>query len=532
MIKLIFGITLVIYLTVYTVESLEGHFDNVYGSEDSCIKFDTKTRLITIVCKSARLSDIEKQVDNSSILKRESLDSISNQLRPITSVQGNRIWILNAGIIVGKNASLVIDSTDTAWLKIVPVPTVQLSSESKMTEEQEQNNPIVLQNNSTTASSKINDKENEVNVNNKNRNRSSYNIIQNAVIVSKNNDNNPNGIHVYGSLKIDSVKITSWDPKKYDVVKFKLGKRPGEEDTKSEYDTVEPRPFIRVSSQASGTTNITNSELAYLGYSCSKCSGLSYYGGIGSVVRGNDIHHLLKGFYSNKMGYMIIENNNFHDNYLYGSDPHTGTHDMIIRNNKVHHNNATAVVCAKDCYNILIEGNEVYNNMDTHRGIAFSINSDHSIAQNNYVHDQDICIGINRFSDFNEIFNNTLSNCNTAIDLTDTSNNIVHDNKIVGAKYGVVLQNVTNKIFDNKIYNSTNGIVLIHTSNNTEKDNVHSTNNDTAHTPFLDEINTNNEVKGTKNPITVISNPFTSESELGQRDIENKTKLTEDEDKE
>lgn len=532
MIKLIFAVALVIYFTVYTGGSLEGYFDNVYGSEESCVKFDSKTRLITIACGSTRLSDIDKQIDNSSILKRESLGSISDQFKPITSVQGDKIWILSAGIIVGKNATLVIDSTDTTWLKKVPIPTVQLSSESKLTEEQKQNNPILLQNNSTILSSKTNDRGNDVNVNSKNSNKSSNDIIQKPVVVSKNNDNNPNGIHVYGSLIIDSVKITSWDPKKNDVVKFKLGKRPGEEDTKSEYDTVEPRPFIRVSNQASGTTNITNSELAYLGYSCSKCSGLSYYGGIGSVVRGNDIHHLLKGFYSNKMGYMIIENNNFHDNYLYGIDPHTGTHDLVIRNNKVHHNNATAVVCAKDCYNILIEGNEVYNNLDTHRGIAFSINSDHSIAQNNYVHDQDICIGINRFSDFDEIYNNTLSNCNTAIDLTDTSNNIVHNNKILGAKYGVVLQNVTNKIFNNKIYNSTNGIVLIHTSNNTGLDNVDPNNKDTVHTHFLDQINTSNEVKGTKNPITIITNLLTSDKVVGQKEIENKTKLTEEDDKE
>jgi parallel beta-helix repeat protein len=107
----------------------------------------------------------------------------------------------------------------------------------------------------------------------------------------------------------------------------------------------------------------------------------------------------------------------------------------------------------------------VYSNIDTHRGIAFSINTDHSIAQNNYVHDQDICMGINRFSNYDVIYNNTLLNCNTAIDLTDTSKNIVHDNKIVEAKYGIVLQNVTNKIFNNKIHNSTNGIVLIHTPN-------------------------------------------------------------------
>jgi len=228
------------------------------------------------------------------------------------------------------------------------------------------------------------------------------------------------------------------------------------------------------------------------------------------------------------MGYMIIENNSFHDDYLYGIDPHTGTHDMIIRNNKVHHNNATAVVCSKDCYNILIEGNEAYNNLDTHRGIAFSVNSDHSIAQNNYVHDQDICIGVNRFSDYNEIYNNTLSDCNTAIDLTDTSNNIVYENKIVGAKDGLVLKSVTNKIFNNKIYNSTNGIVLIHTSNNNEIANIDSTNYDTIYTHFLDQVNTGNEVKDTKNPITVITNPVKSETDFAQTDFENNTKLIEE----
>ncbi len=84
--------------------------------------------------------------------------------------------------------------------------------------------------------------------------------------MSRNNGNNPNGIHVFGSLKIDSVKITSWNPEKNEVITFDLGKRPGEEDTKLKYDTIEPSPFIRVSNEATGTTNITNSEIAYLGY--------------------------------------------------------------------------------------------------------------------------------------------------------------------------------------------------------------------------------------------------------------------------
>ncbi|HEY7226907.1 MAG TPA: right-handed parallel beta-helix repeat-containing protein, partial [Nitrososphaeraceae archaeon] len=278
-----------------------------------------------------------------------------------------------------------------------------------------------------------------------------------AVLVSRNNANSPNGIHVHGLLKIDSVKITSWNPERNDVIRFNYGKRAGEEQTKSAYDTAEPRPFIRISSDATGTTNITNSELAYLGYSCSKCSGLSYYGGEGSVVRGNDIHHLLKGFYSNGMGNMVIEENKFHDNYLYGIDPHTATHDMIIRNNKVYDNNASAIICSKHCYNILIAGNEIHNNEQ--RGIAFSINTTNSTAHNNYIHDQKTCIGSNRASGNNKIYDNQLSDCEIGISLGDSSNNIVNQNHIKNVTFAIVIENATNIIEKNRIVDAKNGMV-------------------------------------------------------------------------
>lgn len=257
-----------------------------------------------------------------------------------------------------------------------------------------------------------------------------------TIVVSKHNGDNPNGIHVHGSLKIDSVKITSWDSEKNDVIGFDFGKRPGEEHTKSDYDTAEPRPFIRVSKDAIGTTNITNSELAYLGYSCSRCSGLSYYGGEGSVIKDNNIHHLLKGFYSKNAGYLTIDSNKFHDNYLYGIDPHTGSHDLVIRDNLVYNNNASAIICSKHCYAILIEGNEVYNNTGATRGIAFSINTTKSVAKNNYIHDQSGGISFNRGSDHNAVYNNTILNCKTGVNLDNTGNNSIYDNKISCTNYG------------------------------------------------------------------------------------------------
>jgi len=62
-----------------------------------------------------------------------------------------------------------------------------------------------------------------------------------------------NYIDVFGSFKVDSVKITSWNPvtNNYTLV--------------TRNDTTTTRPFIKIEGGATGTTDITNSiiELAY-----------------------------------------------------------------------------------------------------------------------------------------------------------------------------------------------------------------------------------------------------------------------------
>ena len=325
----------------------------------------------------------------------------------------NKNWLLNAGMVIEKNSLLNINSSTADWLKVIPTQVTTINK------------------------------------------------------TKVNNIDNPNGIHVYGSLNIDSVKITSWDPAMGEVIPFKFGKRPGEEHTKTDYDTAEPRVFIRVSKTATGTTNIIDSELAYMGYSCSRCAGLSYYGGTGSIIQGSEIHHLLKGFYSKNMKFMTIEGNRFHDNYLYGIDPHTGTRDMVIRNNIVYGNNASGIICAKDCHNILVEGNEVYKNGGVGRGIAFTINTTSSTARNNIVSDQPRCVSFSKESNYNEVYNNTLSNCEIGVYVGDASNNYVHNNKIVNSDTGITLRNTTNRISDNEIIDSKYGITVFKPHNST-----------------------------------------------------------------
>ncbi len=112
-------------------------------------------------------------------------------------------WFLSAKLVISKGATFHIDSTDTKWLKI---------------------------------NSKVD--------------RSGGPKIGPAYIID-----------VFGSLKIDSVKITSWDPTT-NYYAITNGSRTGTD----VFIFGAPRPSVVVDNNATGTTDITNSEIAYLGY--------------------------------------------------------------------------------------------------------------------------------------------------------------------------------------------------------------------------------------------------------------------------
>jgi len=234
-------------------------------------------------------------------------------------------------------------------------------------------------------------------------------------------------ILVSGSLKIDSAKVTSWNPNTNNYTTSQDSDRNGED-----VSIGTPRPYIVVEDDATGTTDITNSEIAYLGYEAgygAGRTGLRYEAGDGSVLKGNEIHHLYFGLYSRGVGGMIVENNYIYDNIIYGLDPHTGTHDMIIRNNTVHDNGSSGVICSLNCYNITIENNKIYNN--TKNGIMFSRNMFDSIARNNVVSNEDNGIVISE-SHSNEIYNNVVSDSGTGIDIDEDSfDNVVYNNTMM-----------------------------------------------------------------------------------------------------
>ncbi|MGA9743107.1 MAG: right-handed parallel beta-helix repeat-containing protein [Nitrososphaeraceae archaeon] len=248
-------------------------------------------------------------------------------------------------------------------------------------------------------------------------------------------------IDVIGNMKVDSVKISSWNT------------------TSNNYTATDGkihRASLAVLPEASGKTNITNSEISHLGYGTSLRQGLSYYGGDGSVLRNNTIHHLWYGFYSKGIGNMTIEDNNIYANVKYGVDPHTGTHDMIIRNNRVHENEGLGIVCSFDCTNIIMEGNEVHGNKLA--GIMLSRNVMDSAVRNNTIYNEAKGIVISE-SHQDNIYNNTVSDSDIGIEAKfGSSKNNIHNNSILqAAKYGIQMTKgaTENTVMHNNVIDST-----------------------------------------------------------------------------
>jgi mannuronan 5-epimerase len=258
-----------------------------------------------------------------------------------------------------------------------------------------------------------------------------------------------------GNLRIDSVRLTSWDTTANNYAKISN-------------DGMEPRSYIR-SEKGDGTLNINNSELGYLGYNGSQSYGLSYYSGSGSKISNSKIHDLWNGFYSDSIENMTIENNEFYNNVIYGIDPHSGTHDLVIRHNKIYNNEWHGLTCSRDCYNIIIDSNRVFTNGQT--GIILHGNTTNSTLTNNTVYDnnQDQ-ISLQNSADNNHIYNNKLSGGISGIEIAESSNNKIHNNTIENTYNNFLIHNGSsgNLIESNNITNASHYSLYSRDSNSTK----------------------------------------------------------------
>ena len=218
-----------------------------------------------------------------------------------------------------------------------------------------------------------------------------------------------------GSIDVSGACITSWDPATGTV------------------DTADADGRSYLLARDGAQMNIDNAEIRYLGHGEVESYGLSWRTqGTGGKITNSVVSHNYFGLYSFEVGGLVVSDNEFHDNILYGIDPHTGSHDLTVERNIVHDNGRHGIILAEDCVDSVIRDNIVYRN--NHHGIVLYLRSDRNIVENNDTF-ANAAQGINiNESDDNVIRGNRVyDNTESGIGITQTSqNNLVENNQSRG----------------------------------------------------------------------------------------------------
>jgi parallel beta-helix repeat protein len=224
-----------------------------------------------------------------------------------------------------------------------------------------------------------------------------------------------------GGIEINGTCVTSWDP------------GAGTVDT----NTDDGRGYLLARDGA--TMTVDRSELRYLGNGDVESYGLSWRTeGTTGKITNSIVSHNYYGLYSYEVGGLVVADNEFHDNILYGIDPHTGSHDMTIERNVVHDNGKHGIILAEDCVDSVIRDNIVYRN--NHHGIVLYLDSDrNTIEGNDSFANAAQGININESNDNTIRGNRVYDNVESGIGITQTSqNNLVEGNQSRGnAKDGI-----------------------------------------------------------------------------------------------
>jgi parallel beta-helix repeat protein len=213
-----------------------------------------------------------------------------------------------------------------------------------------------------------------------------------------------------GKLDISGTCITSWDP------------------AANAADTNQDDGRGYLLARDGGEMNIDNAELRFLGSSNVESYGLSWRTeGTTGKITNSLVSHNYFGLYSYEVGGLVVTDNEFHDNSLYGIDPHTDSHDLVIERNVVHDNGKHGIILAEDCVDSVIRDNIVYRNK--HHGIVLYLRSDRNTIEGNHTFlNAAQGININESNDSTVRGNHVYDNKESGIGIGQTSQNILVEN--------------------------------------------------------------------------------------------------------
>ncbi|MHA6629884.1 right-handed parallel beta-helix repeat-containing protein [Pseudonocardia sichuanensis] len=178
---------------------------------------------------------------------------------------------------------------------------------------------------------------------------------------------------------------------------------------------------------------IDAAEIRYLGSGDVESYGLSWRteGTTGSIT-GSVVSHLYYGLYSYEVTGLQVLDNEFHDNVLYGIDPHTHSTELVIERNVVHHNGKHGIILAEHCTDSVVRDNVVYANQ--HHGIVMYLGSDRNLIEGNESFGNAAQgININESNENTIRGNQVYDNTESGVGLTQTSRqNLIEANHLRG----------------------------------------------------------------------------------------------------
>ncbi|MDC6379693.1 mannuronan 5-epimerase AlgG [Pseudomonas graminis] len=225
-------------------------------------------------------------------------------------------------------------------------------------------------------------------------------------------------------LFMSDTKLTGWSEKSNGPSTFKAPK--------------EFRPFLL--SWGGTQTYMFNTKVASLGYNNSKSYGISisqYTPNMkaqmnraeptGWIVN-SEFSDMWYGFYCYETRDFVVKGSTYHDNIIYGIDPHDRSHGLIIAENTVYGTKKKhGIIVSREVNDSFIINNKTYDNHLS--GIVLDRNS------------------VNNLVAYNEIYRNHTD----GITLYESADNLLWGNRVFANKrHGIRVRNSTNiKLYDN-----------------------------------------------------------------------------------
>jgi parallel beta-helix repeat protein len=170
------------------------------------------------------------------------------------------------------------------------------------------------------------------------------------------------------------------------------------------------RPFVVY---RSSTLTMERCDMSYLGSDRFSAYGVNWDVGSTGSSTSCTFHHNYFGAYTAGAHHVAFRRNSFHDNLVYGLDPHSNSAALFIEDNDAFANGSHGIVTSLGVVDSVIRGNRSHGN--GRNGIVLDRRSDRNVVERNQVAD----------------------NAQDGIVLIGSSHNSVRDNVVTGHRIGI-----------------------------------------------------------------------------------------------